>query len=105
MDTILIITNLPDRKSAETLARILVQKRLVACVNILAACTSVYHWQDKVETAEEVPIFIKTTQHCYDAVEKIIKELHPYELPEIIYVPVQGGLPEYLAWVAAETIK
>ncbi|TCV86379.1 divalent-cation tolerance protein CutA [Sulfurirhabdus autotrophica] len=105
MDIILIITNLPDRKSAETLARILVQKRLVACVNILAACTSVYHWQDNVETAEEVPIFIKTTQQCYDAVEKAIKELHPYELPEIIYVPVQGGLPEYLAWVAAETIK
>jgi len=105
METILIMTNLPDRGSAESLAQILVQKRVVACVNILASCTSVYHWQGKVETAQEVPVFIKTIQQRYDAVEQIIKEFHPYELPEIITVPIQGGLPEYLAWITAETLK
>ena len=103
MDAILIITSLPDILSAENLAQRLIAKREAACVNIMAPCTSVYHWQGKVETAVEVPVFIKTTSQCYDAIEKTIKEVHPYELPEIVAVPLAGGLPAYLEWIASET--
>lgn len=103
MDAILIITNLPDKASAEALAKKLIQERLAACVNIMAACTSVYHWQGKVETAQEIPVLIKTTRQRYEAAEQTIREVHPYELPEIIMVPLAGGLPAYLDWVAAET--
>jgi len=103
MDAILIITNLPDQASAEALAQRLVQERLAACVNMLPACTSVYHWQGKVETAQEIPVLIKSTRQHYEAIEQTIQAVHPYELPEIIIVPLAGGLPAYLDWVAAET--
>ena len=102
-DTLLVITNLPDRASAETLARALVERRAAACVNILAPCRSVYRWKGAIETADEVPVFAKTTQDRYSLLERVVRELHPYELPEIIAVPLGGGLPAYLEWVAAET--
>jgi periplasmic divalent cation tolerance protein len=102
-DTLLVITHLPDRASAETLARALVERRAAACVNILAPCRSVYRWKGAVETAEEVPLFAKTTRDRYSLLERVVRELHPYELPEIIAVPLAGGLPAYLEWVAAET--
>jgi len=103
MDTLLVITNLPDRAGAERLARILIERRLAACVNVLASCRSVYHWKGAVETAEEVPLFIKTTAAQYAALERTIVEEHPYELPEVIAVPLDRGLPAYLEWVAGET--
>lgn len=102
-ETLLVITNLPDRASAETLARALVERRAAACVNILAPCTSVYRWKGAVETAEEYPLFAKTTRDRYSVLERVVRELHPYELPEIVAVPLAGGLPAYLEWVAAET--
>ncbi|HSD40623.1 MAG TPA: divalent-cation tolerance protein CutA [Burkholderiales bacterium] len=102
-DTLLVITNLPDRASAEVLAKALVDRRAAACVNILAPCRSVYRWKGAVETAEEHPLFAKTTRDRYSLLERVIRELHPYELPEIIAVPIGGGLPAYLEWVAAET--
>ncbi|HLU76878.1 MAG TPA: divalent-cation tolerance protein CutA [Burkholderiales bacterium] len=101
--TLLVFSNLPDRASAETLAAALVQRQAAACVNIMAPCRSVYRWQGAVEQSEEIPVFIKTTADRYELVEHIVRELHPYELPEIIALPVTGGLPAYLAWVAAET--
>jgi periplasmic divalent cation tolerance protein len=102
-ETLLVITSLPDRASAETLARALIERRAAACVNIFAPCTSVYRWNGAVETAEEYPLFAKTTRERYSLLERVVRELHPYELPEIIAVPVGGGLPAYLDWVAAET--
>jgi periplasmic divalent cation tolerance protein len=102
MGAILVITNLPDRGAAEQLARVLIEQRLAACVNVMAPCTSLYHWQGVVETAEEVPLLIKTLQVHYDKVEATIRNFHPYELPEIISVAINGGLPAYLDWVAAE---
>jgi periplasmic divalent cation tolerance protein len=102
-DTLLVITNLPDRASAEALAQALVDRRAAACVNILAPCRSVYRWKGAVETAEEHPLFAKTTGDRYALLERVVRELHPYELPEIIAVPIGGGLPAYLEWVAAET--
>ena len=102
-DIFLVITNLPDRESAQRVADALIENRAAACVNILAQCTSVYRWQGKVETANEVPLLIKTTRNAYARVEAIICAHHPYELPEIIAVPVSAGLPDYLQWVSQET--
>lgn len=105
MDTLLVITNLPDAYSAHALAGVLVEERLAACVNILAPCRSVYRWQGKTENAEEVPVLIKTTAARYAALEAAIRARHPYELPEIIAVPLAHGLPAYLEWVATETTE
>ncbi len=104
-ETLLVLTNLPDADSAKQVARQLVEQRLAACVNILPACTSVYRWNDAVESATEVPVLIKTTLARYPALQAALTELHPYELPEIIAVHLHEGLPAYLAWVGAETTE
>lgn len=103
MQTLLVFTNLPDAHSAQTIARLLIEQRLAACVTMLAPCNSLYRWQGKIEEASEVPLLIKTTTACYNDVEAAIRSHHPYELPEIIAVSVERGLPEYLSWVAAQT--
>jgi len=103
MDTLLVTTNLPDAARARALAARLVEQRLAACVNILPPCRSIYRWQGKVEEAEEVPLLIKTRAACYPALEAAIRAGHPYELPEIVAVRIENGLPEYLNWVATET--
>ncbi len=103
MDALLVITSLPDAESARALATRLVEQRLAACVNILAPCQSLYRWEGKLEEAEEVPLLIKTTVARYVALEEAIRAYHPYELPEIIAVPIEKGLPGYLAWMAAST--
>lgn len=103
MEGLLVITNLPDTASARALAGHLVAERLAACVNVLAPCRSVYRWQGNVEDAEEVPLLIKTSADRYAALEAAIRARHPYELPEIVAVPISHGLPAYLDWLAAET--
>jgi periplasmic divalent cation tolerance protein len=103
MAAFLVLTNLPDRAAAERLADLIVEKRLAACVNILAPCRSVYRWKGAVQHDEEHPMLIKTTAERYPALEQALREGHPYELPEIIAVSIERGLPAYLAWVAAET--
>ena len=103
MDLILIITNLPDRASAMALAHRLIDERLAACVNVLADCTSIYRWQGKNEIVSEVPVLIKTLAEHYAQLEQLIKSIHPYELPEIIAVPISSGLPAYLKWIVDET--
>ncbi len=104
MEPILVITNLPDRAAAMSLAHTLVDERLAACVNVLADCTSVYRWQGKSETAGEVPVLIKTLEQYYPRLEQLIKSIHPYELPEIIAVPISNGLPSYLKWIENEML-
>ncbi|MBI5909736.1 MAG: divalent-cation tolerance protein CutA [Betaproteobacteria bacterium] len=103
MDSLLVVTNLPDRESAEKLATLLVERRLAACVNILAPCSSVYRWQGEIRHDEEHPLLIKTVQDRYAELEASIRANHPYELPEIIAVSLSGGLPAYLQWVETET--
>jgi periplasmic divalent cation tolerance protein len=103
MEALLVITTLPNADSAHALAHALVEQRLAACANVLAPCRSVYRWQGKVEDAEEVPLLIKTSAARYAALEAAIRAAHPYELPEIVAVRIDKGLPAYLAWVAAET--
>lgn len=102
-ETILVITNLPDRDSAMKLANKLVEARLAACINVMGECTSVYRWRGKIETAPEVPVFIKTLKVHYPEVEALVKKNHPYELPELIAVPIGDGLKAYLDWVETET--
>ncbi len=85
------------------LAEALTDQRLAACVNILGACTSVYRWQGTVESTEEIPVLIKTQRQHFERVEQLIKLMHPYELPEVIMVPISGGLPAYLQWISDET--
>ena len=103
MAALLVVTNLPDRAAAERLADTVIAKNLAACVNILAPCRSVYRWKGAVQHDEEHPMLIKTTQERYGALEQTLREGHPYELPEIIAVPIERGLPAYLDWVAAES--
>jgi len=103
MDTLLVFTTLPDRNAANTLAAALIERRVAACVNVLSECTSAYRWNGKVETSIEIPMLVKTTAAAYPELERVMRELHPYELPEIVAVPICCGLPEYLDWVSAET--
>jgi periplasmic divalent cation tolerance protein len=105
METLLVLTNLPDRESAERLADRLLEQKLAACVNILAPCRSVYRWKGEVQHDEEHPMLVKTTRERYVDLERAIRSGHPYELPEIIAFPVVAGLPAYLDWVAAETFE
>lgn len=105
METLLVLTNCPDEEVANTIALAVVEARLAACVNILPRVQSIYRWQGKVESATEIPVFIKSTATSYPALEKLIRQHHPYEVPEIIALPVAHGLPAYLNWVAAETPK
>lgn len=102
-DVFVVLTNLPDADSARRLAADVVGRRLAACANVLAPCRSVYRWNGAVETADETPVFLKTTRGGYAALEAAIRSLHPYELPEIVALPVAAGWPAYLAWVAEET--
>ncbi len=103
MKPLLVMTNLPDQDSARRVAEALIDERLAACVNVFAPCVSTYRWRGAVETAQEFPLLVKTTESRYDKVEAAILKHHPYELPEIVAVPICAGLPGYLAWIAAET--
>ena len=103
MRTLLVFTNLPDRAAAERLADALIEKRVAACVNILAPCRSAYRWKGAVQHDEEHPMLIKTSAARYPELEAAIRAGHPYELPEIIAVPIERGLASYLDWVGAET--
>lgn len=99
MKVLLVICNMPDATQARQLAETLVVEQLAACVNILPGCQSVYRWQGQLESANEVPLLIKTTDTVYASLERRIQELHPYELPEILALPLAAGLAAYQQWV------
>jgi len=103
MNMLLVMTNLPDQSSAEMLAAALIEDRLAACVTILQPCRSVYRWKGAIESTDEIPLMIKTTEARYPELENAIRKQHPYAIPEIIALPVASGLQGYLAWVEAET--
>ncbi|MBU4499849.1 MAG: divalent-cation tolerance protein CutA [Gammaproteobacteria bacterium] len=103
MEPLLVLTNLPDAASAETLATALIDHRAAACVNVLAPCRSIYRWQGRLETAAEIPLLIKTSVANYPLVEQIVRSQHPYDVPELIAIPITHGLPAYLDWLATET--
>lgn len=99
----LVFCSCPDPDTAQRLATTLVQARLAACVSVLPAMRSVYRWQGAVEQAEEVLLLAKTTAGRLPALTERLRELHPYELPEIVAVEAAAGLPAYLDWVADAT--
>lgn len=101
--SILVLTTLPEGSAAQALARELLAARLAACIQIGATAQSLYHWRGEIETAAEIPLTIKTRAGLYPLVEEMIRRHHPYELPEIVAVPISCGLPAYLDWIAAET--
>ncbi|MET0062228.1 MAG: divalent-cation tolerance protein CutA [Candidatus Thiodiazotropha endolucinida] len=96
---LLILCTAPDRETALKLSRSLLEQRLAACVNLSPPVTSVYHWQGRLEESEEILLLIKTTEQQYNNVEATLRAQHPYELPEIIAVPVEQGLDDYIDWV------
>lgn len=102
MGAIAVLTNLPDSESAFNLARNLVRLRVAACVNVLAPATSFYRWEGREEEAREVPVLIKSTTDRYADLERAIVANHPYELPEIIALPIERGLENYLGWIGDE---
>ena len=95
----LIFCTCPDKNIAENIARLLVESNTAACVNILPSMTSIYQWKGQVEVAEEQLLLIKAPKAHYQAIESTIRSHHPYELPEIIAVSIDRGLPEYLHWI------
>lgn len=99
---VIVLTTVPDAACGEAIARTLVDERLAACVNVLPAMTSIYRWKGAVETATEHQLLIKTTGERVQDVEARIAELHPYELPEVLVLPVERG-SRYAAWVEGET--
>jgi periplasmic divalent cation tolerance protein len=95
----IIICTCPDKDTSEKIARLLVNGKLAACVNILPGITSIYRWHDQIESTQEQLLLIKANKTDYQAIELAIKKHHPYEIPEIIAVPVENGLPDYLHWI------
>ena len=103
METLLVLTNCPDEATANAIALALVEEKFAACVNILPRVQSVYRWQGAVESASEIPLLIKSTVGRYAELEAAIRARHPYDVPEIIALPITQGLPAYLNWIATET--
>jgi periplasmic divalent cation tolerance protein len=95
----LILCTCPDAEFADKLAGALISQKLAACVNILPGVRSVYEWQGKVEIAQEHLLLIKSHQDRYAAIEAALKDLHPYQLPEIIAVAIERGSLDYLKWI------
>ncbi|WP_459616236.1 divalent-cation tolerance protein CutA [Bordetella sp. 2513F-2] len=102
-DVVLVISNAPDTLLAKRIAHVLVEEGLAACVNIGPPSLSIYRWQGEIEGAEEVPLAIKTTHGRQAEVVAALQRLHPYEVPEILVLPVAGGAAPYLEWVRAQT--
>jgi len=99
-DVLITFCTCPDEEVAERIARSLVGERLAACANLIPVVASVYRWEDKIERDTETLLLIKTSSNRFDALSARLRELHPYDLPEIIAAPIKRGLPEYLQWVS-----
>ena len=100
---LVVLCTCPDDTVAKKLAAGLVDHRLAACVNVLPGIRSIYRWQGQAQEDDEVLMMIKASEKTYPALERWLQEQHPYDVPEIIALPVERGLPGYLEWVAQET--
>jgi periplasmic divalent cation tolerance protein len=99
----IVFVTCPNDKKAEKIANVLLKKKLVACVNITPKIKSLYWWENKIEKSNEVLMIIKTKSKLFKKVEKEIKKIHPYEVPEIISIKIEKGLKKYLNWVKEVT--
>ncbi|NOY52715.1 MAG: divalent-cation tolerance protein CutA [Deltaproteobacteria bacterium] len=101
--SIVILITASSKEEARTLARDLVETRLAACANLLPGVQSLFHWNGKVEEAEEVLLILKSRAELFERIEARVRKLHSYEVPEIIALPILNGSAPYLAWIDAET--
>jgi len=99
----LVMTTVDSSTTAREIARRLVEERLAACVQILPPMTAVYSWEGRIEEASESLLLIKTVRSAYPALETRLRQIHPYQTPEIIVLPIEVGLPDYLAWMVEVT--
>src|SRR5438876_5530593 len=95
---LLALSTFPDRETAQRISNQLVTEKFAACANILSNVESIYRWKEKVETGNETLVFFKMSQDRQSAFQEKLRSLHPYEVPEIVFVPITGGLPNYLQW-------
>jgi periplasmic divalent cation tolerance protein len=102
-DALLVFTTLPSADKAAELAKALIEERLAACANLLPAIRSIYRWQGKLQDENEVLVLLKTRAEHLERLKLRILELHPYEVPEVLAVPVEAGYQPYLEWLAGET--
>ena len=102
-DAIVVLTTLPNADAAAELARSVVGEKLAACANILPALRSIYRWQGKIQDDNEVLVLVKTHRRHYERLKARILQLHPYDVPEVIALPVEQGHQAYLDWIARET--
>lgn len=98
-EALLAFSTFPDAETARRIAHTLVSEKLAACANIIPTMNSIYRWKGKIETGDETIVLFKTTQDRFDAFQEKLRSLHPYEVPEIICVKIDKGLPDYLRWV------
>ncbi len=96
---LLALSTFPDAEIARKISNQLVAEKLAACANILPSVESIYRWKEKIESGNETLVFFKLSEDGQSAFQEKLRSLHPYEVPEIIFVPVSNGLPEYLGWV------
>lgn len=99
MSTLLVLSTFPDAAQARTISRTLVEEQLAACANLVPGAESIYWWKGVIESSTEIMAFFKTTDEQYKAFEARLKELHPYETPEIVALQPSEGSPAYLQWV------
>ena len=102
-ETLVILTTWPSAESAREAARILIEARLAACANIIPGVESIYRWKDAIETSAETLVIFKATMGSYPRFEARLKELHPYEVPEVVALRPTDGLPAYMRWVEENT--
>ena len=100
---VLIYSTFPDLETARNIGKGLIEARLAACVNILPGMTSVYRWQGTIEDGQEVVMIIKTRRSLAASVVDTVTDAHPYDVPAVVTVPVEGGFEPYLAWIMNET--
>ena len=96
---VLALSTFPDRETAQRIANQLVTEKFAACANIMPAIESIYRWKEKIETGNETLVLFKVSEDRQSEFQEKLRSLHPYEVPEIIFIPVSSGLPEYLSWV------
>jgi periplasmic divalent cation tolerance protein len=97
---LLALSTFPDAETARRISNQLVTDKFAACANILPAVESIYRWKENIESANETLVCFKLSEDRQSAFQEKLRSLHPYEIPEIIFVPISNGLPEYLRWVA-----
>ena len=97
---LLALSTFPDQETARDISTELVTKKLAACANILPGVQSIYRWNEKIESGNETLVLFKLSDDRRSKFQETLRSLHPYEVPEIIFVPISTGLPEYLQWVA-----